>query len=147
MKRLTQQKVETLIREKGLKLTPQRQAIVEYLQGCTHHPTADDIFAAVNERFPLTSRATVYNTLNWLKEVGQVSEVFEGGVARFDPNLEPHYHFVCRGCGSVEDIEPDAFGPLPNYNLPGRQTVESFDITMRGLCAKCAPRPAVSVIL
>lgn len=147
MKRLTQQKVETLIREKGLKLTPQRQAIVEYLQGCTNHPTADEIFIAVNERFPLTSRATVYNTLNWLKEAGQVSEVFEGGVARFDPNLDPHYHFVCRACGSVEDIELDAFGPLPHCTLTGRQTVESFDITMRGLCAKCSPRPTVSVIL
>lgn len=62
----------------GLKMTPQRRAIIEFLQSSVDHPTAEDIMNAVNERFPMTSRPTVYNTLNWLKGSGLINEVFEG---------------------------------------------------------------------
>jgi Fe2+ or Zn2+ uptake regulation protein len=147
MKRLSQEAVQTMIRERGLKMTPQRQAIVEYLQNAVHHPTAEEIFESVNRRFPMTSRATIYNTLNWLKDAGQIAEVHEGGVARFDPNLEPHHHFVCRVCGGVEDLDWEAVGPLPQCVLRGKQTVETYDITLRGVCDKCARKDAVSVIL
>ncbi len=138
MKRLTSQSVEKLVRTRGLKMTPQRQVIVEYLQGATHHPTADEILSAVNGKFPMTSRATVYNTLNWLKEEGMVSEVFENGVARFDPNTSQHHHFVCRVCGSVRDIDWEAIGALPQCTLPERHTIENYEITLRGVCAQCA---------
>jgi Fur family peroxide stress response transcriptional regulator len=138
MKRLTAQEVIALIRTRGLKLTPQRLAIVEYLQQCTHHPTAEEVLAAVNARFPMASRATVYNTLNWLRENGHLMEIHEGGVMRFDPNLEPHHHFVCRQCGRVEDVESELVGPWPQCTLPGRHVIEGFDLTLRGLCASCA---------
>lgn len=138
MKRLSTTAVVNLIRAQGLKLTPQRLAIVEYLQRCEHHPTADDVLEAVNEKFRMTSRATVYNTLHWLTENGWLAEIYEGGVARFDPNLEPHHHFVCRRCGRVEDVDYDAVAPQPQCTLPGRHVVESFELTLRGLCASCA---------
>jgi|AFSR01.1.fsa_nt_gi Fur family ferric uptake transcriptional regulator/Fur family peroxide stress response transcriptional regulator len=137
MKRLTTQGVTELIRLRGLKLTPQRLAIVEYLQQCSHHPTAEEVLAAVNAKFPLASRATVYNTLNWLKENGYLAEIHEGGVMRFDPNLEPHHHFVCRQCGRVEDVAWEMVGPWPHCTLPERYLVEGFDLTLRGLCAAC----------
>ena len=138
MTRLHQRAVETLVESSGLKMTPQRRAIVEYLQSATHHPTAEEVLKAVNERFPMTSRATVYNTLNWLKGAGMVKEVFEGSVVRFDPNTSDHHHFVCRICGKVEDVESEQIGDFQLDFLPGNQKVENFEVILRGLCANCS---------
>ncbi len=138
MTRLSQEAVQTIARTRGLKMTPQRRMIVDYLQGATNHPTADDVLNAVNDRYPMTSRATVYNTLNWLKEMGMVREVFEGGDLRFDPNTGSHHHFVCRSCGKIEDVDCDLVGELRFCPLPGRQEVEVYEVTLRGLCEGCA---------
>ena len=135
MSRLDQKEVETMVESHGLKMTPQRRAIIDYLQSATHHPTADEVLKAVNEKFPMTSRATVYNTLNWLKGAGMVREVFEGGTVRFDPNTSNHHHFICRNCGKVEDIEGEL--PIQFDSLAGDRKVENIEITLRGLCSNC----------
>jgi Fur family transcriptional regulator, peroxide stress response regulator len=138
MSRLHQRDVENMVVESHrLKMTPQRRAIIEYLQSAIHHPTAEEVLRAVNEKFPMTSRATVYNTLNWLKGEGMVKEVYEGGVVRFDPNTSNHHHFVCRRCGRVEDIESELIGNYKFDPLPGNQTVENFEVILRGICADC----------
>ncbi|MBX7222343.1 MAG: transcriptional repressor [Blastocatellia bacterium] len=136
MQKLSLESVEKLVRGQGLKMTPQRQAIVEYLQNAKHHPTAEEVLGAVNQRFPMTSRATVYNTLNWLKESHLIIEIFENGVARFDPNTSQHHHFICRACGTVEDVAFEVVSQVPQH-LPGNQQVDSFEMTLRGLCAHC----------
>ncbi len=137
MSRLQRTIVETMTQSRGFKMTPQRRAIVDYLQSAHHHPTADEILQAVNRKFPMTSRATVYNTLNWLKEEGLVKEVFEGGHVRFDPNTGSHHHFVCRKCGKVEDVDRELVGGMKLGSLSGGQKVELFEVTLRGLCAGC----------
>ncbi len=137
MSRLDKKDVEAMVESQGLKMTPQRRAIVDYLQSATHHPTADEILKAVNEKFPMTSRATVYNTLNWLKEERMVREVFEGGIVRFDPNTSDHHHFICRICGKVEDIEHELVDKLQFESLSTNIKVENFDLTLRGLCLSC----------
>lgn len=134
---LTHDAVETMARERGLKMTPQRRMIVDFLQTALHHPTAEEVFKAVNVEFPMTSRATVYNTLNWLKDAGMVREVHESGETRFDPNTSEHHHFVCRACGTIEDVECDLVGEVEFCALPGRQHVEQAEVTLRGLCAAC----------
>ena len=139
MKRINIDEVISMTQERGLKMTPQRRAIVEYLEHAFHHPTADDVFVAVNAQFPLTSRATVYNTLNLLKEASLVREIARDGVVRFDPNLDEHHHFICRKCGRVEDLPWDAIPPINVTALPGQQRVETFDITLYGVCAGCQP--------
>jgi Fur family transcriptional regulator, peroxide stress response regulator len=138
MTRLTQIAVEEMARERGLKMTPQRRMIVDYLQFATHHPTAEEVLGAVNAKYPMTSRATVYNTLHWLESAGMVRQVFEGGDLRFDPNTGGHHHFVCRACGRIEDVECDLVGEVQFCALPGRQEVETYEVTLRGLCAECA---------
>jgi Fur family transcriptional regulator, peroxide stress response regulator len=120
-----------------LKMTPQRRAIIEYLQSAIHHPTAEEVLRAVNEKFPMTSRATVYNTLNWLKGEGMVREVYEGGIVRFDPNTSDHHHFVCRKCGRVEDVESEMIGSYQFNPSLGNHTVENFEIILRGICVDC----------
>lgn len=135
--RLSREQLESVAIERGFKMTPQRRAIVEYLEQAFHHPTADEVFVAVNAQFPLTSRATVYNTLNLLKEASLVREIARDGVVRFDPNLDEHHHFICRKCGRVEDLPWEAIPPIDLSVLHGDQRVESFDLTLHGVCAKC----------
>ena len=138
--KLSQQQLEELVRTHALKMTPQRRAIVEYLASAQNHPTAEEIFIVVNQQFPMTSRATVYNTLHLLRQAELIQEVFESGVSRFDPKLTHHHHFVCRRCGRVEDIDESFAAPLPPKGLP--QTVESVEVVFRGLCAACTTEPA-----
>jgi Fur family transcriptional regulator, peroxide stress response regulator len=135
--RTSREQLDSLAIERGLKMTPQRRAIVEYLESAFHHPTADEVFIAVNAQFPLTSRATVYNTLHLLKEMSLVREISREGVVRFDPNLDEHHHFICRKCGRVEDLPWDAIPPIDMTSLEGQQRVESFDLILHGLCASC----------
>ena len=137
MARLDYKAVAAMVEGYGLKMTPQRRAIVEYLQTCVDHPTAEEIMVAVNERFPMTSRPTVYNTLNWLKGAGLINEVFEGGAIRYDPNTSQHHHFVCRRCGRVEDIDTGSVGEIVPGPLMGGQKIESLQLTFRGLCRGC----------
>ena len=86
----------------------------------------------------MTSRATVYNTLNWLKSVGMLQERFEGERVLYDPNCERHHHFVCNGCGSVKDVGYDVVGKLGKISLPDDDIAETYEITIRGLCAGCS---------
>ena len=137
MERLDLKRVESMVLAQGLKMTPQRRAIIEYLQKCDTHPTAEEILQAVNLQFPMTSRPTVYNTLNWLKGEGLIREVFESSPVRFDPNTSPHHHFVCQGCDRVTDVSPKEIVPPSFASLTGRPKVESYQITIRGLCAAC----------
>jgi Fur family transcriptional regulator, peroxide stress response regulator len=129
--------VETIVKSRRLKMTPQRHAIVQYLQSVTHHPTADDLLKAVNEKFPMASRGTIYNTLKWLKDAGLVREVHVGGAVRIDPNTERHHHFICRTCGGVEDVDDACLSNFQVEPLPGKQKIENFEVTLRGLCAAC----------
>ncbi|MGH9903906.1 MAG: Fur family transcriptional regulator, partial [Pyrinomonadaceae bacterium] len=94
-----------------MRLTPQRFAVLDYLLRSRAHPTAEQIGAAVNRQFPRASRATVYNTLHALRDAGLVHEIFmNDAVARYDANIDPHHHFVCRACGRLEDVAPEAAG-------------------------------------
>ena len=124
-------------RKLGLKITPQRMAILEYLEGNTSHPTAEDIYRHVSEKFPSMSFATVYNTLEALKEKGLVTELnIEGGRKRFDPNPEPHHHFVCTQCGKIVDISDPLELDLQNFDHKG-VTIEKFQVLLYGRCSEC----------
>ena len=120
-----------------MKMTPQRRAIIEYLQHAEHHPTTDEVMEAVNRQFPMSSRATVYNTINWLKEMGMLQEIFEAGRVRLDPNFDRHHHFVCNKCGKVEDVGFDLIADLGICALPNHHTIDSFEIVVRGTCTAC----------
>jgi Fe2+ or Zn2+ uptake regulation protein len=137
MKQLNIYEVEKMAHEKGLKMTPQRRAIIDYLQQAKDHPTTEEVMNAVNEKFPMTSRATVYNTINWLKDAGMLQEIFEVGSIRLDPNFDKHHHFVCRKCGKVEDVKFDLINDVNVCGLPNGSKIESYEIVLRGLCQNC----------
>src|ERR1700730_11089024 len=93
------------VRDRGLRCTPQRYVVLDYLVRHPVHATEDDIHRAVNRSDLRASRATVYNNLHALAKAGLVREVhLDGKSVRFDANVERHHHFICERCGRVEDI-------------------------------------------
>jgi Fur family peroxide stress response transcriptional regulator len=126
----------------GLRCTPQRYAVMAFLMEHNRHPTAVEIFEAVNRLDPRSSRATTYNNLRDLVQAGLVREVaVEGRAARFDAKGLQHHHFICDRCGSVEDIEWYDV-PRPASGSLGKRVLRECELIFRGLCTKCAPRRA-----
>jgi len=126
----------------GLRCTPQRYAVMAFLMECHRHPTATEIFAAVNRADPRSSRATTYNNLRDLVQAGLVREVaVEGRAARFDARDMRHHHFICDRCGSVEDMDWYDV-PRPRSHSLGKRILRECELIFRGLCTKCAPRRA-----
>jgi Fur family transcriptional regulator, peroxide stress response regulator len=102
------------------------------------HPTAAEIFDAVNRVDPRSSRATTYNNLRDLVKAGLVREVaVEGRAGRFDLKGTRHHHFVCDRCGRVEDIEWHNV-PKPPSRFLGKRIFRECELIFRGLCANCA---------
>ena len=130
------------LEESGLRCTPQRYAVMAFLTDCNRHPTAAEIFDAVNRLDPRSSRATTYNNLRDLVEAGLVREVaVEGRAARFDARGVRHHHFICDRCGNVEDVEWfDVRRPTPSSL--GKRVVRECELIFRGLCTRCARRQA-----
>src|SRR6201996_2894069 len=126
----------------GLRCTPQRYAVMAFLLEQKMHPTAAEIFEAVNRADPRSSRATTYNNLRDLVKAGLVREVAaEGRAARYDAKGMRHHHFICDRCGEVEDVEWYNV-PNPASRLLGKRQVRECELIFRGLCSKCTQRRA-----
>ena len=130
------------VRATGLKLTPQRMAIVRELAADPTHPTAQELFERLRPALPTMSFATVYNTLDALASAGLCAALsLAPGPSRFDPNMKAHHHAVCDRCGEVRDIPSDreparsVARALPT--APGFE-VRSVEQNYRGVCAQCA---------
>jgi Fur family peroxide stress response transcriptional regulator len=122
----------------GLRFTPQRHCVMAFLMEQTGHPTAAEIFEAVNRLDPRLSRATTYNNLRDLVQAGLVREVaMEGRAARFDAKGTQHHHFICDRCGTVEDVEWYDV-PKPAAGSLGDRVLRECELIARGLCARCA---------
>jgi len=124
----------------GLRCTPQRYAVLACLMDHKGHPTAAEIFKAVNRVDPRSSRATTYNNLRDLVKAGLVREVaVEGRAGRFDLEGTRHHHFICDRCGEVGDVDWYDV-PKPASRSLGKRVVRECQLILRGLCAKCAQR-------
>jgi Fur family peroxide stress response transcriptional regulator len=124
----------------GLRCTTQRYAVMAFLMEQNKHPTAVEIYEAVNRVDPRSSKATTYNNLRDLVQAGLVREVaIEGRAARFDATGLRHNHFICDRCGNVEDLEWYDL-PKPAKGSLGQRIVRECELIFRGLCTKCAPK-------
>jgi len=127
----------------GYRITDQRRAVCDYLARTESHPTPSEVYAQVNGSHPEISRATVYNTLNALRDLGAIVEISVGGDhTHYDTNPEPHVNLVCLRCGQVVDYAGDV--PLNAlytivYGRTGFHAV-SAQVQMVGFCAECQAR-------
>jgi Fur family transcriptional regulator, peroxide stress response regulator len=132
--------IKRSLESSGLRCTPQRYAVMAFLMERPRHPTAAEIFEAVNRVDPRSSRATIYNNLSDLVQAGLVREIaVEGRAARFDVKGMRHHHFICDRCGDVQDLEWYDV-PMPGPGSLGKRILRECELIVRGLCAKCAPR-------
>lgn len=128
-----------LLRQNGLKVTPQRRIILELLNGDESHPTADEIYQRVLAVMPDISRTTIYNTLRELVALGALTEVHDlsqGGL-RYDTNTGPHHHLFCTRCHALIDIDRDFAGlNLTPEEASGYQVMK-HQVTFYGICPTC----------
>jgi Fe2+ or Zn2+ uptake regulation protein len=125
--------VAELLREKGVQPSAQRVAVAEYVLYTEDHPSADQVFDKVTRKFPMLSRATVYNTLNLFVEKGLLRELAlaEGRVV-FDPNIARHHHFIDDESGAILDVPWDAIRVSnPSSALEGFE-VREYQVVVRG---------------
>lgn len=135
------------LRKNGVRMTPQRHAILAYLINTMSHPTADEIYQALADQFPNMSVATVYNNLRLFKEAGLVQELTYGdSSSRFDANLEEHYHVICRQCGKIVDFH---FPSLVHVEEAASKAtgfkVDSHRMEVYGYCSSCSAEKAMPV--
>lgn len=102
-------RLQQFIQSKGLRNTPQRNAIVEAIFASDEHFTADDLWERVRKTQSRSSRATVYRTISLLVEAGLLHEIDLGDDQKtYDPNFvdsPAHNHLVCIDCGRVIEFE------------------------------------------
>lgn len=124
-------------RDIGFKLTPQRLIILDYLQGNKSHPSAEDIYRAVHDKFPTMSLATVYSTLAALKEKGYIIELsLDPDKKRYDPETAPHNHLICIACKRIVDVTGECRLDLPEDERQDFVVMESH-VEFYGLCPGC----------
>jgi Fur family transcriptional regulator, peroxide stress response regulator len=127
----------------GYRITEQRRAVCEYLGQTETHPTPSEVYLSVSEGYPDISLATVYNTLNALRDLGAIVEISVGGEhTHYDINPAPHINLICLRCDQVFDYE----GSIPTENLY-QQVYADLDfqpvavqVQMVGFCAQCRAR-------
>ena len=135
---------ETLLqrlRRRQWRLTAQRRAIAEVLQGEHVHLTAEQVFERAVRRLPEIGRASVYNALGELRDLGEIMEItVDGGAKRYDPNIgEHHQHMVCDRCASTWDVTPRGERGLALSDSERRGfAVRKVQIIFRGVCPDCA---------
>lgn len=132
------------LRERGLRLTPQRLMILELLERSSGHVAPEDIYQQVHQRFPMINRSTVYRTLDTLEDLGVVRHGHvEDGAARYHLAHEAHHlHLTCHRCGHALEVDDLTFADPLVRALRERFGFEA-DLThfpISGLCADCARR-------
>lgn len=126
------------------KRTPQRLAILDYLQGNTSHPSAEDIYRAVSRKYQSMSLATVYNTLNAFTQAGTLRELtIDPERKRYDPDTTNHHHLICVLCGKIADIPEGIAVDLP-ADMARDFAVLGSHIEFYGHCASCKKKRKAS---
>lgn len=125
---------------KQMRLTNQRQVILEELRNVTSHPTANEVYNMVRKRLPRIGLGTVYRNLDLLSDCGIIRKIEVGGSQkRFDGNRTPHYHIRCIACERVDDIWVSQHDELEkkaaescNYRILGHH------VEFTGICGNCS---------
>lgn len=128
------------LREQGLRITPQRIAILGTIIDSKEHLSAEEIYNQIHDQYPMIGLATVYKTIALLKEMGEITELsFRNQVARYEIHDTPdHPHFICTGCGCIVDLEYKILDYFPETiaKETGLKIVKTR-LEFYGLCQNC----------
>jgi Fe2+ or Zn2+ uptake regulation protein len=125
-----------ILKENGIKITPQRLEIMKYLDDHMTHPDAEKIYSDLKKKNPALSKTTVYNTLETLRKynIVQVLTISESEL-RYDFKNTLHHHFLCKSCGKIIDIDVEC--PNLNKMLKGKYMVDEVHGYFKGICNDC----------
>lgn len=134
------------LRECGYRLTPQRVAILEFLEQKLRHQTPQMVYGVLESQVDSLSLATVYNTLELLYDLELLRKFTdEDGQTYYDPSLEPHHHGMCEECGEIFDLNvsrESVEGMISSSSVvhqhAGSFHVQDATIWFRGACADCS---------
>lgn len=126
-----------------IKYSKQREVIKTNLSNRYDHPTAETVYLDVKNEFPNISLGTVYRNLSLLTELGEIQKISTCmGPDRFDGNPAPHYHFLCRKCGCVMDIDLENQDYLDNAaSEVFSGSIEGHSVQFYGVCPECMKNP------
>ncbi len=128
------------LHDSGCRITPQRLCILKALVESNTHPSAEEIYAQVQLVSPTTSRATVYKTLDTLREIGEVLEIQPGDGRQHYDGVRPtfHPHVICTRCGEIRDVEIDGLTGLPGQaQAASGYEIHAPRVEFYGLCPAC----------
>jgi len=132
-----------ILRERGLRLTPQRQLILEAVHELGH-ATPEQVHNYVRERVAGVNITTVYRTLELLEELGLVNHTHlsHGSPTYHATGEDQHVHLVCRGCGSIGEVDPSVMLPVTE-RLRDEQgfRVDVGHVSLFGECGNCKEHP------
>ena len=124
------------LKEKNLKVTPQRLEILKYLDEHRTHPTVDEIYKKLKKNNPSLSKTTVYNSVEVLDENGLIQSItITGNEVRYDFEQRMHHHFLCKKCREIIDI--DVSCPNLHSMLKCGHQVDEVHGYFKGTCSKC----------
>jgi len=128
-----------LMHERGYRVTPQRQLILDAICEGDGHTTPDDIYRRVRARSPTVNRATVYRNLDFLCELRLVVAIRWGDHTYYEIAGEtPHHHLICRSCGCVESLGHDLVKSLfAKIEREQQFAVDMDHLALFGLCRRC----------
>ena len=126
----------------GIRVTPQRMAVFGVLQDSREHLSAESIHLRVRKRQPGLSLATVYRTLEMLRDEGLVLEGRLGDDRNFyESNVDPHFHFVCLSCHAIEEMAPGRAAQLQQeLTEESGLRIQWSRLEFFGVCVRCAGR-------
>ncbi|WP_084030312.1 Fur family transcriptional regulator [Atopobacter phocae] len=129
------------LRDKGVRITEQRKAVIQALLSSKTHPTAIQLHEMLLETYPTMSLATVYNNLNTLIDYDLIIELQSNdGSTHYDyyHNNEPHYHAICSSCGKIVDFKYPVLSDveLVAQRVTGFQKT-SHQMEIHGICPEC----------
>ena len=128
-----------LLKSRQLKATPQRIAIYDYLRHTDIHPTADTIYSFLHPQHPTMSLATVYKTLESLRDAGLVQQLNTGEDAfRYDAITAPHPHIQCQCCKRVFDLDTElALHLQEEAKQQSAFRITGAQVYLYGICPEC----------
>lgn len=120
-------------------MTLQRLAVLEFLEGNTHHPSVEEIYRNLKKKYPTLSQATIYTSLQVLRKAGEIQELrIRKEKTCFDPNPKPHHHFYCQECKKVFDIKISF--PVAEKGWVDGHKVKEVQTYFYGICSHCLKR-------
>ena len=119
--------------------TVQRQIIFDTLNKFITHPTVDELYSEIQKSHPSISKTTIYRNLRQLAQGGQIGRVsLPDDVERYDKRVDQHYHFQCKSCGALTDVDIEYLDGINDkvHEKNGFQ-VDGHDIVFKGVCLQC----------